>query len=165
MNEIVDFIVNYWWLGLVIAGVAGGSLEWLQRLAKQRHKRRLEVIKATTELRAVRMDDDAEPRALTRPSPMPDQLAKIFAAHDAVTARWLDYELDVAKLTDYSAMSDGRNDLTAALLRAKKVADELRPASVDAKITPAQVAEYRAAVAGFEVAFERAEHALRSDHP
>ena len=47
------------------------------------------------------------------------QLDALFAAHDGVTTRWLDYELDVAKLIAYPAMSDGRQPLTAAFLRAK----------------------------------------------
>ena len=40
--------------------------------------------------------------------------------HDAVTSRWLEYELDVAKIIAFPAMSDGRQPLTAAFLRAKR---------------------------------------------
>ena len=44
-----------------------------------------------------------------------------------MTARWLEYELDVAKIIAFPAMSDGRQPLTAAFLRAKRFADGLRP--------------------------------------
>ena len=89
------------------------------------------------------------------------QLERLFAAHDAVTARWLDYELDVAKLIAFPAMSDGRQPLTAAFLRAKRVADGLRPASAKARLTRDQLTEYRNAVADFEVAFDVAERDAR----
>lgn len=162
MSEILAFIGSYWWLVFFpLGGLGAGFFHRFEDLSAQRHKRRLEVIKAQGELRAVRMDDGAEPQAITKPSPLPDQLTKIFATHDAITARWLDYELDVAKLIAFPTMSDGRQELTAAFLRAKKVADSLRPASVDAKVTPDQVTEYRAAVTEFEVAFDLAERDAR----
>ena len=78
-----------------------------------------------------------------------------------MTARWLDYELDVAKLIAFPAMSDGRQPLTAAFLRAKRVADGLRPASAKARLTKDQLTEYRNAVADYEVAFDVAERDAR----
>ena len=89
------------------------------------------------------------------------QLERLFAAHDAVTARWLEYELDIAKLIAYPAMSDGRQPLTAAFLRAKKMADGLRPATAKTRLTRDQLAEYRSAVTDFEVAFDVAERDAR----
>lgn len=88
-------------------------------------------------------------------------LQKLFAAHDAVTKRWLEYELDVAKIIAYPAMSDGRQPLTAAFLRAKKVADRLRPDSESAKLSKEQFTEYRTAVTDYEVAFDLAEREAR----
>ena len=58
-------------------------------------------------------------------------------------------------------MSDGRQPLTAAFLRAKRVADGLRPASAKARLTRDQLTEYRNAVADFEVAFDVAERDAR----
>ena len=84
-------------------------------------------------------------------------LERLFTEHDEITARWLDYELDVAKLIAYPAMSDGRQPLTAAFLRAKKTADNLRPSSASAKVSEQQVAEYLDAVGNAAVAFEVAE--------
>jgi len=89
------------------------------------------------------------------------QLERLFATHDAVTARWLEYELDVAKIIAFPAMSDGRQPLTAAFLRAKRIADGLRPASPKARLSREQLAEYRNAVADFEVAFDVAERDAR----
>ncbi|MDE0545063.1 hypothetical protein [Microbacterium sp. C7(2022)] len=90
-----------------------------------------------------------------------EQLERLFALHDAVTARWLDYELDVAKMIAFPAMSDGRQPLTAAFLRAKRIADGVRPASAKAKVTRDQVTEYRNAVADYEVSFDVAEREAR----
>lgn len=88
-------------------------------------------------------------------------LHKLLAAHDAVTKRWLEYELDVAKIIAFPAMSDGRQPLTAAFLRAKKVADRLRPESETAKLSKEQFAEYRNAATDYEVAFDLAEREAR----
>ena len=58
-------------------------------------------------------------------------------------------------------MSDGRQPLTAAFLRAQRIADGLRPASPKARLTPDQLTEYRNAVADYEVAFDVAERDAR----
>src|SRR5699024_5509672 len=136
---------------------------------KRRHQRRLEMIKAKSELRAAQAAargkpvrnpvqqpvDAAMPAALGTSADdsgsKAEQLERLFAAHDEVTRRWLDYELDVSKIIAYPAMSDGRQPLTAAFLRAKKRADNLRPDSAKAKIASAQLVEYREAVTDYEV--------------
>lgn len=84
-----------------------------------------------------------------------------MATHDEVSRRWLDYELDVAKLIAFPTMSDGRDPHTAAFLRAKKVADGLRPESAEARVDAEAYAEYRDAVHDFEVAFDVAEQEAR----
>ena len=60
----------------------------------------------------------------------------------------------------FPTMSDGGERLTAGFLRAKKVADRLRPAE-GAKPTAEQVSEYRRAVTEFEVALDLAEREAR----
>jgi hypothetical protein len=94
------------------------------------------------------------------------QVAALMAAHDAVNRRWLDYELDVGKLIDFPVMTDVREPLTVAFLRAKKAADGLRPAAPGDITTPARLAEYRTAVHGFELAFDVAEREAKriKDH-
>ncbi len=67
-------------------------------------------------------------------------------SHDAVNRRWLDYELDVGKLIDFPVMTDVREPLTVAFLRAKRTADGLRPGAPEDITTAARLAEYREAV-------------------
>ena len=82
-------------------------------------------------------------------------------SHDAVNRRWLDYELDVGKLIDFPVMTDVREPLTVAFLRAKREADGLRPAAPGDITTAARLAEYREAVNSFELAFDVAEREAR----
>lgn len=168
VEPLFAFLGQYWWLVFPLIPAVGGISNALERGAKRRHQRRLEVLRVKGELKAAQMAARtapvatvSEPKPITRPSPLPDQLEKLFAVHDEVTSRWLEYELDVAKLIDFPAMSDGRQPLTAAFLKAKRVADRLRPSSPKAKITADQVAEYRAAVTEYEVAFDLAERDAR----
>jgi hypothetical protein len=165
VEQFWDFARDYWWLAFPLFGVlasVGGAWE---RGARRRHKRRLEVLHAKAELKAAaRGASGALPAAASEPRAAAIEgtlLDRLFTAHDAVTARWLEYELDVAKLIAFPAMSDGRQPLTAAFLRAKRVADGLRPASVKARISKDQLAEYRNAVSDYEVAFDVAERDAR----
>jgi len=182
VGDFWQFVGSYWWLIFPLMGIAGGAAKSWERSAKARHERRLETLRAKAEIRSAEAEaraarrgrtgvgrhvDDATATSLTR-ADGPDaaasqaqQLQKLFDAHDAVTKRWLDYELDVAKLIAFPAMSDGRQPLTAAFLRAKKVADRLRPASPKTKLTKEQLDEYRNAVTDFEVAFDLAERDAR----
>lgn len=83
--------------------------------------------------------------------------ARLLAAHDAVTARWMTYETDPARLIAFPAMTDARRPLTAAFLAAEHRARELRPVSPQARITPPQFTAYRDAVAAAARAFDAAE--------
>lgn len=164
MDGFWEFAGNFWWLVFPLSAVVGGAAQAWERAAKRRHKRRLEMIRAKAAVQAARAagrvaapvgagatsDDDA--RAAVQ---------RVLDAHDAVTRRWLDYELDVAKLIAFPAMSDGREPLTAAFLRAKKVADGLRPASARSRVSAADLTAYRDAVTDAEVAFDVAERDAR----
>lgn len=177
MEPIFEFLRDYWWLVFPLFGlmsVVGGAWE---RGARRRHRRRLEVLHAKAELKAAQAAARGQVAAASLPAmtgptattsgtaasreTQATQLERLFATHDGVTARWLDYELDVAKIIAFPAMSDGRQPLTAAFLRAKQIADGLRPASAKARLTREQLAEYRNAVADFEVAFDVAERDAR----
>ncbi|MCK6066309.1 MULTISPECIES: hypothetical protein [Microbacterium] len=160
------FVGGYWWLAFPLLGAAGGVAGAWEKAARRRHKRRLEILKAKSELKAAQ--SGLRSQALTGATPAdaaPEsqaaQLERLFAAHDTVTARWLEYELDVAKLIAFPAMSDGRQPLTAAYLRAKRVADGLRPPSAKARLTHQELTEYRNAVTDYEVAFDVAERDAR----
>ncbi|EYT60835.1 hypothetical protein D514_0107785 [Microbacterium sp. UCD-TDU] len=171
MQGFWNFAQHYWWLIFPIMGMAGGIAKGWERSSKRRHERRLETLRMKAQLKTA----EIEARALTQqarrrgPSVVDttasvapnDLVARLFSEHDEITARWLDYELDVAKLIAFPAMSDGRQPLTAAFLRAKKTADALRPASADAKVSEQQVTEYLQAVGDYAVAFEIAEKDAR----
>lgn len=176
MEPILAFIGQYWWLAFPFMAVMGGVGSAWERNARRRHRRRLEVLHAKAELKAAQaaarggaVAAASLPAVTTATataragaaSTQGTQLERLFASHDAVTSRWLEYELDVAKLIAFPAMSDGRQPLTAAFLRAKRVADGLRPASAKARLTKDQLTEYRNAVADFEVAFDVAERDAR----
>lgn len=165
MNEFWAFAQNYWWLAFPIMAVAGGFARRWEFSARARHKRRLEILQAKAALKAAtppkQVAHATEPKPITKASPTQPQVEKLFAEHDAVTARWLDYELDVAKLIAYPTISDGRQPLTAEFLRAKKTADRLRPASPKAHLTDQELAAYAGAVTDYEVAFDVAEREAR----
>ncbi|HWI31843.1 MAG TPA: hypothetical protein VNT50_10150 [Microbacterium sp.] len=166
MEPFFQFLGGYWWLIFPLMGVAGGVGRAWQKALDRRHRRRLEILKAKSELKAAQ----AAVRATTQPiairgkggvESQATRLQRLMDTHDEVTQRWLAYELDVAKLIAFPAMSDGRQPLTAAFLRARKVADHLRPASARVKIDAALLAEYREAVNDYEVAFDVAEKDAR----
>ncbi|MEZ0140012.1 hypothetical protein AB1285_14350 [Microbacterium sp. NRRL B-14842] len=175
MDEFIrgfwNFAGDYWWLIFPIMGMAGGAAKAWERSSKRRHERRLETLRMKAQLKTAEIEARAAGRQAKRQGPTvvdttapvapDDLLARLFAEHDEITARWLDYELDVAKLIAFPAMSDGRQPLTAAFLRAKKTADALRPASADATLSEQQIAEYLQAVGDYAVAFEIAEKDAR----
>jgi len=176
VEPFFTFLGNFWWLIFPVMGVMGGLGSAWERGARRRHKRRIEVIHAKAELKSAQAaargraspvplaqptTDGAVPKTPAATGSSASQLERLMQSHDAVSARWLDYELDVAKLIAYPAMSDGRQALTAAFLRAKRIADGLRPASPKARLSREQLTEYRNAVADFEVAFDVAERDAR----
>ncbi len=92
--------------------------------------------------------DAAQRRAITR----------TIEEHDRTDTRWLDYELDVAKLLDYPLMTDMRESLTERFHRAKLRADFLRPADVaDLVDDRGATREYLDAVQEYVTAFDVAE--------
>lgn len=169
MQEFWQWAGSFWWLIFPIMGMAGGAAKAWEQGAKRRHERRLETLRLKGELKAAELAARGQVAPKRRPREIasdaqvsPDQLLeRLFQEHDEITARWLDYELDVAKLIAFPAMSDGRQPLTAAFLRAKKTADALRPASADAKVSEQRVSEYLDAVGNYAVAFEIAEKDAR----
>ncbi|MGV9195451.1 TolC family protein [Microbacterium sp. MC2] len=108
--------------------------------------RRAQVSAARASLQAQQPSD---------PATLP--LGRLMAAHDAVIARWLDYETDAAKVLAFPAMSDARQPATAAFLTASSAAQQLRPASPQTRISTTQFSEYRDAVRALERAFNAAE--------
>lgn len=114
---------------------------------------------ASATLRARRANVSADRAALGARSDDPAHLplARVMAADDALTARWMEYETDAAKVLAFPAMSDAREPATAAFHADHHQARALRPAAATVRITPAQFGAYRDAVARMYRSFEAAE--------
>jgi len=120
---------------------------------------------AVARVKASRVRVSTERAALSGRGQLP--LARIRSQHDAVLARWIEYETDAAKALAFPDMSDGRKPATAAFLAALGQARDLRPAA-DARIAPAEFSAYRRAVDDlartFDVA-ERSAHGEKVEQP
>ncbi|ALX66125.1 hypothetical protein [Microbacterium sp. XT11] len=171
MQPLFEWLGHYWWLVFPLMGVAGAAAKRWEWAARRRHERRLETLRVKAQLKAAEFEARS---VMSGPAPTgahvvdttasvapSELLTRLFAEHDEITARWLDYELDVSKLIAYPAMSDGRQPLVAAFLRAKKTADALRPSSADAPVSDKQISDYLDAVGAYAVAFEVAEKDAR----
>lgn len=106
---------------------------------------RANVVAARTEL-GIRSSD---------PGQLP--LGRLMARDDAVTARWLEYETDPARVIAFPAMTDARVATTAAFSAELRATRALRPSSPDARITVAQFTAYRDAIGRLDRAFHEAE--------
>lgn len=163
MQDFWNFAGDYWWLVFPIFGMTMGAVNARSKhrevAARRRHKEQLELLAARSAAPVPVAESAASPTAALTGDDDGDQ-RRLVEAHDDVTHRWLEYELDAAKVISYPAMSDGRQPLTAAFLRAKKVADNLRPCA-DETLSAARRREYRDAVTDYEVAFEVAERDAR----
>lgn len=144
MEPFFDFVGNFWWLVFPLSGLMGGWARSWSKASERRHRRRVELYRLRNR------QADAEQASLA-------EVRSLLAAHDDVNRRWLAYELDVGKLIEFPVMTDVREPLTVAFLRAKRDADGLRPDGPDDPVSAHQVAGYRAAVRSFEVAFDVAE--------
>jgi hypothetical protein len=152
----VDSIWHYWWLIFPLGGVIGGGVRAIAAANDRRAERRLERyrIKQQTKVAVAeasgrgRLDDAAAKREATR----------LIDRHDRTDARWLSYEVDVAKLLDFPMMTDMREPLTVAFHKARSRADLLRPGSVDDLVGDrTAMLDYRDAVQEYVAAFDVAE--------
>lgn len=88
-------------------------------------------------------------------------LARLHSTHDAIIARWMDYETDPAKLIAYPMMSDGKDPAMAAFLAAARDARDLRPSTASGLSTEAYT-QYREAVTRLGRTFDIAEHTAQA---
>ena len=165
MDALFGFLGSYWWLALVFGGAIASGFSalgsWWSKQAKRRHENRIEVLRVKAEIAQSERSTDPQAIAEADAASRAGRVERLMSTHDDVARRWLEYELDAAKLIAFPTMSDGRDPHTAAFLRAKKVADGLRPASAESRIDAETYAEYRDAVHDFEVAFDVAEQEAR----
>jgi len=85
-------------------------------------------------------------------------IIRAIEEHDRTDTRWLEYELDVAKLLDYPLMTDMRDPRTERFHRAKLRADFFRPAGVADLVNDRDATrDYLDAVQEYVTAFDVAE--------
>ncbi len=150
------FAGNFWWLIFPLGGVIGGGVRAITAANERRADRRLERyrIKQQTKVAVA----EASGRGKIDEAAARREVGKVLQRHDSTDARWLDYELDVAKLLDFPLMTDMREPLTAEFHRARSRADLLRPASADELIGDrGGQLDYRDAVHDYVTAFAVAE--------
>jgi len=154
MNEFFADFPWWWaiWIGVAVFSGAGKKMSHVKKHHRRKAERRRVEARAEAEQRR---------QATAWEAQRVSDIEALMADHDRVNARWLEYELDVAKLIDYPMMSDVREPLTVDFLRAKRVADALRPGRAAEITTDARLLEYRDAVRAFELAFEIAEREAR----
>jgi hypothetical protein len=79
-------------------------------------------------------------------------------AHEQTDARWLQYELDAAKLLDFPVMTDMRDPLTTGFHKAKLRAEFHKPVRAEDLLDDADAArQYLDAVESYVTAFNAAE--------
>jgi hypothetical protein len=89
-------------------------------------------------------------------------LRRVLEEHRRTDTRWLEYELDFAKLLDFPLMTDMRDPLTIGFHKAKLRADFLRPVKAEDLLDDREAAaQYLAAVEDYVTAFNVAEAEAR----
>jgi hypothetical protein len=156
VDSVLHFAGNFWWLIFPLGGVIGGGVRAVAAANERRAERRLERyrIKQQTKVAVA----EASGRGKIDEAAARRELTKVGAQHDQVDGRWLDYEMDVAKLLDFPMMTDMRQPLTVAFHKARSRADLLRPATAEDVLgdRDAQL-DYRDAVHDYASAFDVAE--------
>jgi hypothetical protein len=156
VDALLHFAGNFWWLIFPLGGVIGGAVKAVAAANERRAERRLERFRIKQQTKVAMAEAAARERDAGEVRRR--EADRVLAQHDATDARWLDYEIDVAKLLDFPTMTDLRDPLTAAFHRARSRADLLRPAAGDDLLADrARFAEYRDAVHEYTSAFEVAE--------
>ena len=149
-------VFHFWWLIFPLAGVVGGAVRAVAAANERRAERRLERyrIKQQTKIAVA----EAAGRSQGTEILQRRELKKVLKQHDETDARWLDYEIDIAKLLDFPLMTDMRNPLTMEFHKARRRADLLRPDNADDLVGDREAQlDYRDAVHDYVTAFDVAE--------
>ncbi|MCW2686604.1 MAG: hypothetical protein JWR37_1494 [Mycobacterium sp.] len=156
MDSLLHFAGNFWWLIFPLGGVIGGAVRGVAAANERRAERRLERYRIKQQAKIAVAE--ASGRTRTNEATYRREIAKVLDEHDRTDARWLDYEVDIAKLLDFPLMTDMRDPLTIAFHKAKRRADLLRPEKAEDLVgeRDAQL-EYRDAVHDYVSAFDVAE--------
>lgn len=152
----MENVFHFWWLIFPLAGMVGGAVRAVAAANERRAERRLERyrIKQQTKIAVA----EAAGRSHTNEVKNRRELKRVIEQHGQTDTRWLEYEIDVAKLLDFPLMTDMRNPLTMEFHKARRRADLLRPEKADDfdGDREAQL-EYRDAVHDYVTAFDVAE--------
>jgi hypothetical protein len=153
---LLEFAGHFWWLIFPFMGVVGGVVRGVAAANERRAMRRLERYRIKQQTKVALAE--ASGRARNNEAAYRREMTKVLDRHDRTDARWLDYEIDIAKLLDFPMMTDVRDPLTMSFHKTKSRADLLRPEAVDDIIGDrnAQL-EYRDAVHDYVSAFDIAE--------
>jgi hypothetical protein len=156
VGPLFHFAANFWWLVFPLGGAIGGGLRAVAAANERRAERRLERYRLKQQAKIAIAE--ASGRTRNNNAGYRREIVKLVGEHARTDARWLDYEVDIAKLLDFPMMTDMRNPLTTDFHKAKRQADLLRPERPDDLISDrtAQL-EYRDAVHEYITAFEVAE--------
>jgi hypothetical protein len=156
MSPLFHFAANFWWLVFPLGGAIGGGVRAVAAANERRAERRMERFRLKQQTKIAIAE--ASSRKRDNADGYRREIAKLLAMHDRTDARWLDYEVDIAKLLDFPLMTDMRNPLTVAFHNAKRQAELLRPDRPEDLLSDrtAQL-EYRDAVHDYVRAFEIAE--------
>ena len=135
-------------VGVIVAGVKAFGAYKRRAGEPQDTDRALTADAATSSTRQTGNNQAAQWRSLRR----------VIDEHGRTDARWLEYELDFAKLLDFPLMTDMRDPLTIGFHKAKLRADFLRPVKAEDLLDDRDAAaQYRAAVEDYVSAFNVAE--------
>ena len=155
-REIVRAQVEDDILGADLPELLGPAVQQARRAFEAAQRARTAAVAHIRVARArIGVERSAVPARGTDPVHLP--VSRTMAAHDAIAARWIQYETDAARRIAFPAMSDARVPTTGEFLRLDAEARRLRPASPRARITAEQYAAYRRSVDHLQRAFDVAE--------
>jgi hypothetical protein len=143
-----DFLGSYWWLVFPLSAVVGGWAKGVQRWDERRRRDRIEMYRLKYADRAATAEAEEAPAS---------EIERTVAVHDETVRRWLDYELDAAKILEHPLMTDMREQVTVDFHRARRDAEDLRPDDLDELRDRRRLDRYRDAVREMQVRFDVAE--------
>jgi hypothetical protein len=147
-----DFLGSYWWLVFPLSAVVGGWAKGVQRWDERRRRDKIEMYRIKYADRAATAEAE---EALT------SEIERTVAVHDETVRRWLDYELDAAKILEHPLMTDMREQVTVDFHRARRDAEDLRPDDLDELRDRRRLDRYRDAVRELRTRFDVAEAEAR----
>jgi hypothetical protein len=159
MSPLFHFAANFWWLVFPLGGAIGGGVRAVAAANERRAERRMERFRLKQQTKIAIAEASGRKRNnLDNRAGYRREIAKLLGMHDRTDARWLEYEVDIAKLLDFPLMTDMRNPLTVAFHNAKRQAELLRPDRPEDLLSDRTAhLEYRDAVHDYVGAFEIAE--------